>query len=290
MPLDGGRVDEKRFESGSLADGPDELVFRESWSLDFRTGSDLAGSERDNDLVLGGCGGNPDGSFDVLTTTIHTGPGRDWIFARDISRSAIDAGNGAGGRTDTLDPADGDDLVVLRGNTHDFRVMGGGGSDTVVWFVDENVQTTTWLGPNFFGGGGLGDALWGDTGIDRLVLAVPAATVVVTEPPTPEGALLVRATDGGYIPDEPTAADPFAAYCVECGTSPDGRKTVILEYVSEGGAVATGYFFVTAFEELQIGVGEEARLFAIRDDTGTLEQLDPGGLYSPPAWPSARCP
>jgi hypothetical protein len=277
------------FASGNLADGPDVLVFEASWSLDFRTGSSESGALRDDDLVMAGCGGNPDGAFDVTTSTIHTGPGADWVFVRDISRAAIDLGNGANGRTDTLDPDDGDDLVVLRGNTQDFRVMGGAGDDVAVWRVDENVQTTTWLGPNFFGGGGAGDALWGDAGTDLLVLDIPADTLLVTAPPTPPGGLLVMGTDGSFIPDEPTAADPYAAYCVECGESPEGRRTVIMEYVSADESVQTGYFYVTAFERLQVGVGDGARVFAIDDVAGAVTELPGEPPYAPPAWPSWEC-
>ncbi|MFH1437986.1 MAG: hypothetical protein ABIJ56_19920 [Pseudomonadota bacterium] len=278
------------FTSGNLSEGPDVLVFRESWSLDFRTGSSETGGERDNDLVVAGCGENTDGSFDFMTTTIHTGPGRDWVFCRDISRAAVDLGNGGGGRTDTTDPQDGDDLLVLRGNTHDFRVFGGAGNDTAVWYLDDNVQTTTWLGPNFFGGGGDGGALWGDDGADRLVLALDASTPLVTETPTPPGSVMVRGTDGGLIPDEPTQHDPFARYCIECGTSPTGRRTVIMQYVSSDESIDTGYFFVTAFEVLQIGLGEGAQVYSIDDTTGTVSLLTEADPYSPPPWPDEYCP
>jgi hypothetical protein len=277
------------FASGELGDGPDLLVFERSWSLDLRVGSSETGALRDDDLVVAGCGADPDGAFDVETTSVHTGPGADWVFVRDISRAAADLGNGADGRTDTLDPDDGGDLVVLRGNTQDFRVMGGAGDDVAVWFVDDNVQTTTWLGPNFFGGGGAGDALWGDGGTDLLVLAIPADTALVTATPTPAGGLLVMGTDGTFIPDEPTVADPFAAYCVECGESPEGRRTVIMEYDSADGAIATGYFYVTAFERLQVGVGEGARVFAIDDVAGAIAELPDEPPFAPPAWPTWEC-
>ena len=279
------------YATGNLADGPDLLVFRESWSLDFRTGSSESGAAADNDLVVAGCGENPDGGFDVMTCTIHTGPGSDWVFVRDISRAAVDLGNGESGRTDATDPLDGDDLVVLRGNTHDFRVYGGSGSDTAVWFVDENVQTTTWLGPNFFGGGGHGDALWDDDGTDRLVLAVPVGTPLVASTPTPPGSVLVRGTDGELVLDEPTQHDPFARYCVECGTSPAGRRTIIVEYVSADETISTGYFFVTAFEELQVGVGPGAEVFALDDVEGTATPLADAAIpFVPPDWPEAYCP
>jgi hypothetical protein len=276
------------YASGNLAGGPDVLVVAASHSLDFRTGSSTSGPGADDDLLVAGCGGNPDGSFDVMTSTFHMGPGADWAFVRDISRAAVDLGNGESGRTDALDPGDGDDLVVLRGNTHDFRVFAGAGDDTAVWYVDENVQTTTWLGPNFFGGGGHGDAIWQDVGTDRLVLAIDPASPVVSTTPTPPGSVLVRATAGDLVLDEPTQDDPFARYCVECGTSPAGAKTLILEYVSPDGSVHTGYFYVTAFEELQIGVGPAARVYDL-DDVGGGASPSDAPAFDPPAWPGGLC-
>ncbi len=277
------------FGEGDLRDGPDILVFDRSYSIHFRTGSTQGGALRDDDLVIAGCGSNPDGSFDIMTTTIHTGPGRDWVFIRDLSRAGVDLGNGDGGRTDTIDPADLDDLVVLRGNTHDFRVSGGNGDDVAVWYVDDNVQTETYLGPNFFGGGGAGDAIWGDPGTDRLVLAVPDDTPVVTSTPTPPGSLLVRATDGGLILDDPTQDDVFARYCVECGTGPGGRKTVILEYVSADESIHTGYFYLTAFEELQVGIGDAARVYRIDDVNGRLDEAPDLEVLDPPSPPPSFC-
>ncbi len=277
------------FGAGNLADGPDVLVFATSWALDFRTGSTVTGGLRDDDLVVAGCGPNPDGSFDVETTTIHTGPGSDWVFVRDLSRAAVDLGNGDDGRTDATDGLDGDDLVVLRGNTHDFRVFGGFGNDVAVWYADDNVQTTTWLGPNFFGGGGHGDALWDDPGVDRLVLAVPDDTPLVTSTPTPPGAVLVRTTDGALILDDPTQADEFARYCVECGTGPQGQKTIILEYLSVDESVFTGYFYLTAFEELQIGIGPDARVYALDSTAGTATEIADAVAVVPPDWPTQYC-
>lgn len=273
------------FGEGSLGDGPDILVFQKSHTLDFRTGSSKTGHKRDDDLVVGGCGANPDGSWDIDTTTVHTGPDSDWVFIRDLDRSAVDLGNGSDGRTDSVDKSDGDDLVELRGNTHDFRVFGGNGNDTAVWYVDDNVQVTPWLGPNFFGSGGWGDALWNDEGIDRLVLAVPPSTRIVTKAPE-SGALLVKPSDGSFIPDKPTEDDLYARYCIECGKGPGGRKTVIMEYVSEdGGRVDTGYFYVTAFEELQIGVGPDARVYTIDDAHGALKPAPGLPPFAAPAFP-----
>ncbi len=277
------------YGAGQLADGPDELTFDRSWSLDFRTGSSLVGSERDNDLVVAGCGQNPDGSFDIETSTIHTGPGSDWVFIRDLSRAGVDLGNGDGGITSVVDPNDGDDLVVVRGNAHDFRVMGGGGDDMAVWYVDDHVQTQQWLGPNFFGGGGWDTAVWGDDGTDRLVLVVPSTTTIVTEPPTPTGAVLVMGTDGQLVDDPPTAGDPYAHYCVECAASPEGRKTMIVECRSADDSVFTGYFFVTAFEELQLGVGDGATVYDMDDVNGTVTANDQASPFEPPVPPSSYC-
>jgi hypothetical protein len=101
---------------------------------------------------------------------------------------------------------------------------------------------------------------------------------------------MVRATDGSYIPDEPTQSDPYARYCVECGTGPGGRKTIIIEYVSADESIQTGYFFVTAFEELQLGIGAEARVYSLDDITG-LATLQPDATpFDPPEWPAHFCP
>lgn len=284
-----GSIHSLGLGEGELGDGPDVLIFDKSYSLDYRTGSSETAHAHDDDLVIGGCTPNNDSSFDIDTTTIHTGPGNDWVFVRDLQHAAIDLGNGANGRTDTLDPDDGDDLVVLRGNTYDFRVFGGSGSDTAVWYIDDNKQTVNYLGPDFFGGGGKGKALWNDPGTDRLVLAIPTTTRIVGTTPTPPGALLVRAGDGSFVADAPTAGDPYAAYCVQCGTGPGGRKTMTMEYNSANGTVHTGYFGVTSFEELQIGVGNGARVYRLDDVHGKAildSSLTP---YDPPAFPPTYC-
>jgi hypothetical protein len=279
-----GQIDS--FGQGSLGDGPDVVVYGKGAAADFRTGSSLTGGKHDNDLVIAGCSNNTDGSFDITTTSLHTGPGRDWVFIRNLDRSAVDAGNGEGGKTSVLDPQDGDDLIDIAGNAHDFRVFGGYGNDTVVWHVDQNVQTTKLLGPNFFGGGGKGDALFGDPGIDRLVLDVPVDTQVVTSGSTPAGALRIVPASGMFIDDAPTASDPYASYCVECGMGPGGRKTMIYEYRAAQGSVFTGYFYVTAFEELQIGIGDGAQVYRIDDVAGTLT-ADPSLMPFDPPQPSS---
>jgi hypothetical protein len=275
--------------AGSLGDGPDVLVFDRAWSLDFRTGSSLDGGLRDDDLVVAGCHDSPDGAWDVVTTTIHGGPGSDWVFVRDLDRAAVDLGNGASGRTDTLDPQDGDDLVVIRGNAHDFRVFGGACDDVVVWHVNENVQTTAWLGPNFFGGGGWDAALWSDAGTDRLVLDVDPATPIIDRPATPPGSLLVMGSDGAFVSDGPTEADPFARYCIECGVGPGGRKTVIIEYVSPDSSVRTGYTYLTSIEELQLGLGAGARVYRLDDVSGAAAPAPDLPGVTPPALPDSYC-
>jgi hypothetical protein len=271
--------------TGNLGEGPDVLVTATSHALDYRTGSSLTGSARDNDLLVLGCTAHPDGSFAIETTTFHTGPGADWVFVRDLQRAAIDLGNGDGGKTTVVDPTDGDDLVVLHGNTYDFRVFGGYGNDTFVWYVDENVQNTAWLGPNFFGGGGDDLAVWSDPGVDRLVMVVPTATTLVTVTPTPNGGFLVQATSGVHVEDGPTQSDPYARYCGECA-GPDGRKTVRMEYNSADGKVKTGYFGASAVEELQIGVGADAKVYRVDSETG-MATLDPSlAPYVPPSPPT----
>lgn len=274
---------------GEFGAGPDVLVFNRSYSLDFRIGGAVNGAGSDDDLVIAGCDVNGDASFDILTTTVHTGPGADWAFIRDFSRAAIDLGNGGGGRTDSIDTTDGNDLAVIRGNSHDFRIFGGFGHDTAVWYVDENIQTETWLGPAFFGGGGEGDAIWGDPGTDRLVMAIAEDAPIVDRTPTPNGSFLVRGTSGELVLDGPTQYDEYAAYCSECGESPDGRRTIIFEYNSPDGAISTGYFYVTAFEELQIGIGEGARVYRIDDKAGTVELADDLKAYVPPSPPASFC-
>lgn len=276
--------------TGNMGDGPDVLVFDKSWSLDFRTGSSKTGALHDNDLVIGGCTPTSPGVYEFRTTTIHTGPGSDWIFARDMQGAAIDAGNGEDGRTDAIDPNDGDDVIVLRGNIKDVRVFGGRGNDTIFWYLDELGESIAFLGANFFGAGGAGDAIWNDDGTDRLVLVVPTDTTIVTSSPTPAGALLVRGPGNDSLEwDQPTVDDPFAKYCLTCGVAPDGRRTMIMEYNSKNGTSFTGWFYVTKFEELQIGVGPGAKVYRLDAKAGTAT-LDPSLVpLTPPPFPDAFC-
>jgi hypothetical protein len=277
--------------SGSLGAGPDVLVYNESWSLDFSTSSGGGSAACDDDIVVAGCDENADGSFDIETSSIHTGAGDDLLFIRDAERSGFDAGN-LGGDTSALDPEDGDDTAVFRGNMLDFRFFGGAGNDTAVWYVDEVKQENDWLGPNFFGGGGAGAALWGDPGVDRLVLVIPDTTEVISKGATKPGQLLVRILKGyknqvqwdGLMED-----DPKAKYCVTCGTSPAGEKTITLEYRSADGSINTGYFWVTAFEELQLGIGAGARVYSLDDVTGSVTLNPALTPTAPPALDPAYC-
>jgi hypothetical protein len=233
------------FGQGNLGDGPDILVFDGAYSLDFRTGSSLSSSSlpwaiNDNDLVIAGCKENDDTDFDISGTTIHTGPGSDLVFVRDMERAAIDAGNGGNGDTSVIDPNDGDDTVIYRGNMLDFRFFGGNGNDTAVWYVDEVNQSpsTKWLGPDFFGGGGAGDAIWGDKGIDTLVLVIPTDTEITDITPTQPGQLLVRIPydySKDIVWDNPVYDDIYARYCISCGISDENKKTLTLEYVKKDG-------------------------------------------------------
>ena len=288
----GARGSIHSFGDGNLAGGDDVLVFEESYSLDFRTGSSLDNSDQDDDLVIGGCTPNTDTSFDIETTTIHTGPGSDTVFIRDMERAAIDAGNGSNGRTDSIDPNDGDDVVVFRGNMLDFRFFGGNGDDTAVWYVDEPNQDTTWLGPNFFGGGGDGDALWEDEGTDTLVLVIPTDTTITTTTPTQPGEVLVR-TLAGYPTepdiDAPVDHDSYARYCMTCGISPEGKKTITVEYNNKEGTVRTGYFWLTDMERLQIGVGSNAKVYELDSVNGTATLNTSLPKFTPPEVPEGYC-
>lgn len=277
------------FGSGNLGDGPDILVFDKAHTLDFRTGSSLSGSKHDNDLVIAGLNPNTDTSFDISTTTIHTGPRSDLVFTRDMERSAIDAGNGSGGNTSTIDPADGDDTVIFKGNMLDFRFFGGNGNDIAVWYVDEVKQEpSTWLGPNFFGGGGAGNAIWGDTGTDTLVLVIPLDTKITAVTPTQPGELLVRIPQDYSSEiwwDSPVYNDIYARYCISCGISPANKKTLTLEYNKKDNTVHTGYFTLTDFEILQLGIGETAKVYELNNVNGTATLNEALPTYTPPNYP-----
>ncbi|MCA9520181.1 MAG: hypothetical protein KC609_04390, partial [Myxococcales bacterium] len=151
-------------------------------------------------------------------------------------------------------------------------------------------ESIAFLGANFFGSGGAGDALWDTDGTDRLVLVIPSDTTIVTQSPTPKGALLIRPpSDDALDWDQPTVDDPFATYCVTCGVAPDGRRTVIMEYNSLNGKSFTGWFYVTNFEELQIGVGSGAKVYRLDSKSGSATLDTSLAPTSPPAFPDAFC-
>lgn len=256
----------------SLRDGPDMVRYLECSAADWRTGSSAAGHLRDNDLAIaGGDTARPAGEYDVRTSTLHTGPGRDLVFVNNIERAAVDLGNGANGRTDTLDPNDGDDMAVVGGNGYDFRLFGGEGNDTFVWRVDEVNQNTPWLGANFFGGGGWTPAAW-DEGTDRIVLVVPVDTAVENGAASAASGVVAVWIDPDYSPDPvsdpPTEDDVYARYYASAGIGPGGKKTVLWAYESVSGNVHTGYCAMTGIEELQVGLGPQARVYRIDETNG----------------------
>jgi hypothetical protein len=191
-----------------------------------------------------------------------------------------------------IDPTDGNDTVIFRGNMLDFRFFGGNGNDTAVWYVDEVNQSSLWLGPNFFGGGGSGDAIWGDTGIDTLVLVIPTDTKIINITPKEPGELLVRVPQDYPETiewDSPVFNDIYARYCVVCGISNTNKKTVFLEYNKKDGTVFTGYFFVTDFERLQLGVGSNATVYEFDNVNGTVTLNQYITKYTPPTFPQEYC-
>lgn len=287
--------------AGSLAGGPDVLVFGGAYSLDYRTGVQGAvNADDDDDLLVAGCGDGlvvpqcQQALYPVCTMTVHMGPGADTAFARDLRAAAIDAGNGAGGRTDTLDPTDGDDLVVLSGSVKDVRVFGGYGDDVLVWYADEMGESTPYQGGDYFGGGGAGDAVWGDPGTDRLVMAVPDDTRIVrnpSSPPVPGTILLIVADPGVLDPwwDPPTVNDPYAKYCITCGEGPAGQHTLYMQYASADGRLDTGYISITSFEELQVGVGAAAKVYRLNQATAAATAAPDLTPLHPPTHPFAWC-
>jgi hypothetical protein len=121
-------------------------------------------------------------------------------------------------------------------------------------------------------------------------MVVPPETTISDKTPTPPGGLLVRILadyDDAIWWDEPVYEDLYARYCITCGTGAGGRKTVTLEYKAKDGPVFTGYFWVTAFEELQLGLGPSALVFRIDDVNGKLlpaPDLQPIDAPAPPPW------
>lgn len=268
----------------NTGDGPDVLRVAACSASSVRTGSDLRGSLRDNDLVIVGDEGPRDlGDPAMRGATIHTGPGDDLVFVNNMEQAAIDLGNGAGGRTDTLDPTDGDDILVAGGNLRDCRIFGGNGDDLFVWYIDETGPTDRLLANSFFGAGGWAPAVWEDTGMDRLILVVPDDTEVTSGPgsATGDGTVEVGIRPGfpdTPVPDGPTEDNVFTRYYGIAGRSPEGnRQTVYISYRSASGHVDSGDILLTAVEELQIGIGPAAKVYRI-DDVNGAAVLDPGLL------------
>ena len=262
-----------------MGDGPDMMRFTTASASEWRMGSVLTGSSNDNDLVIGG---SEDvlaaDENDVRTLTVHTGPGRDLVFMNNMERAAIDLGNGADGRTDALDTNDGADMTIIGGNFLDCRVYGGGGNDTFVWYIDEANQNTPLLKNSFFGGGGWEPAAWDDTGTDRLILVIPVDTrVFSTVTPLTPGSLQVRIPPN--YSDEPagdtlTSEDVFARYYGTAGLGPMGRHTLVFDYLSLSGLITSGYISLTAIEELQIGLGADAKVYRLDDIAGVANLAD----------------
>jgi hypothetical protein len=278
------------FQTGKiwLGDGPDMIRFGESQAADWHTGSSTHGSMADNDLVIGGGPvGLAAGEYNVLQSTVHTGPGRDLVFMNNIERAGVDLGNGEHGRTDSLDPDDGDDMVVIGGNCYDFRIFCGEGNDVIIWRVDETLQNTPWIGPNFFGGGGWAPAVW-DEGTDRIVLDVPLDTelqeaVTGVVPAGMVGLHMAPDYDPEPVPDGPTENNLFARYYGRAGIGPEGQKTLRLIYNSASEHVVSGDCGISGIEELQIGIGPGARVYRI-------DEVNGGGVEDPGLAPITEVP
>lgn len=215
--------------------------------------------------------------YDIKGTTIHTGPGSDLVFVRNFGPAAIDLGNGLAGRTDILDSADGDNMVILAGNMRDFRIFGGYGNDVSVWYVDE-VRDDRWLGPSFYGSGAWGDAIWTDPGTDRLILVVDPETEIVTSRPEYDGnwgSIMVMIYDD-YSPgaDGPTESDVYARYYGTVPEGPNGERTLTFSYRSADSSVFTHDFYLTSIEYLQLGLGEGAKVYSLNSVTGEAK-LEP---------------
>jgi hypothetical protein len=259
----------------NFGNGLTMLRFKESWSLDLRTGSsENANIGNDNDLVLAGSDSPiSSGEFEVETTTIHTGPGRDLVFVNNMQQAAIDLGNGANGRTDAIDPNDRGDMVIIDGNQYDCRFFGGAGDDIFIWYINNSHHSNAWIGSNLYGTGGYGEAQWtNDT--DRLIFVLPDDTPVVGSEvgSTPNGS--VKLWQQNPFPanqeDEPMAGQVYARYHTAY-TNNEGRRTMLIEYRTPDGNTTTGYMSLVSFEELQVGIGENAKVYKIDDKTGTFE-------------------
>ncbi|MBN2719238.1 MAG: hypothetical protein JXX14_25535 [Deltaproteobacteria bacterium] len=268
----------------NLGDGPDILRYGTGRSVDMRTGSDTRGALIDNDLaILGTAQVAAQNAYDIEGTTIHTGLGSDLVFARNFGAAAIDLGNGLAGRTDTTDTADGDDIAVLQGNMRDFRVFGGYGDDIFIWYVDEVIDDR-WLGPNFFGGGGWGDAVWAHPGTDRLILAIDPETEVVSSRPdhdnNPGSFLCFVYTDYSPSADAPMEGNKYAQYYGTAPVGPNNEHTLTLSYRSADGSVFTHDFYATSIEIIQLGIDAAAAVYEVNPQTGALTRTSDVAPYT----------
>jgi hypothetical protein len=64
---------------------------------------------------------------------------------------------------------------------------------------------------------------------------------------------------------------------------------MILEYESAAGTIHTGYFYVTAFEELQVGVGAGAVVYTLDDVAGTATAAPALTPFVPPEPAASFC-
>ncbi len=260
----------------TLGDGPDVIRYRTCEAADWRTGSSETAHAHDNDLVIAGGDTALDaGDYDVTASTVHTGPGRDLVFVNNIARAAVDLGNGVGGRTDALDADDDGDIAVLGGNFDDVRLFGGNGDDVFIWRVDEINMASGYVTGNFFGGGGWNPGVW-DEGVDRLVLDVPLDTPLLPHTPGAElaqGSATLNLFDEYSeepVPDGLMQDDPLTRYYVYAGIGPEGQKTLTLRYRSASDHVRA-LVMLTAIEEIQIGIGENARVYKVDQVNGKAE-------------------
>ncbi|OQY27979.1 MAG: hypothetical protein B6244_08525, partial [Candidatus Cloacimonetes bacterium 4572_55] len=133
-----------------------------------------------------------------------------------------------------------------------------------------NRPDNSWTGGRFLGTGSFGDAIWGDD-TDRFVLIIPDDTEVVNGHGSLDpGTIQIWQKDPypSNVIDPPTANDPMARYH-SYHTGPGGRRMVTFNYKRITDDYYTGYMNMASIEELQIGVGPNAKVYDINDVDGT---------------------
>ena len=70
------------------------------------------------------------------------------------------------------------------------------------------------------------------------------------------------------VPDPPTEHDVFARYHETSGIGPGDKKTQWLVYRSASGHLNTGGCSMAGIEELQVGVGPNAKVYRIDEVNG----------------------